>query len=473
MDTNNSHQEGNSFAVRPNIGGALGYDITTEKQRIAVGIEEIKKELSEKFRKKYANAQIFPEAIVAMHPGVVDYLLSFNLVAVYDNIARLANLDVKGRNILPKIVWQIAQSKNWNSVDQILEQVLPSGNPAHAQVVDLLRREILNKIQVISEKPVVRKIVEDEIAEKKQVMLPLSTALAKYPKLAEQNITTNQLNLRYSTAPVRPSIKNWITDFHDAMGAVKHSPIDRGNFLFHSENAKKLSSADRQKLATILKSLDEQMPIVIDESLQAVVFEADTREERINPEQKVASDASVGKQQIDRVEDFFSVAESKPPIGTENFHAEERSSEKVEDKIEKKYFQEPVKNISPSFKSPNNVSFSSAQKLPTETSKPSFINSQQKPAQEEVIVPKLVHEAVSPIMKEQIVQPKEMISNVQPNKPVASVQNGKSIQNNPTQQKFLAKKPASPYHISPNRNDYRDSYNDDAPKINGNVVDLR
>ena len=66
--------------------------------------------------------------------------------------------------------------------------------------------------------------------------ITLMQALKLHEKLGEQSITSNPLKLRYFPAPVRSSIKNWITDYHDALGAGKHSTIDRGNYLFLSEN---------------------------------------------------------------------------------------------------------------------------------------------------------------------------------------------------------------------------------------------
>jgi len=118
-----------------------------------------------------------------------------------------------------------------------------------------------------------REEVESEKRKEAFVQLPIREALLQYPKLSEQSITNSQLKLHYSPAPVRPSIKNWITDFHDAMGSMKHSPMDRGNFLFHGENGKTLTAVERQKLGTILKSLDEKTLLTIDPDAQLVVFE--------------------------------------------------------------------------------------------------------------------------------------------------------------------------------------------------------
>ena len=79
MDNNSFYQSNNGMPQRGNTGGALGYDLQSEKQEIAQITREVKKELLAKWKKSYANAQIFPAPIAMMHPDVVDFLLSFSI----------------------------------------------------------------------------------------------------------------------------------------------------------------------------------------------------------------------------------------------------------------------------------------------------------------------------------------------------------------------------------------------------------
>jgi len=161
---------------------------------------------------------------------------------------------------------------------------------------DLLKKWEQDKIPpIISEEKAQRRVLDIEpwileeekekkaqeaAAQKRLDNIELSKALEKYPKLGEQGVTTNPLKLKYFESPVRPSIKNWITDFHDNMGAGKHGAMDRGNYLFHGENGKKLTSFERQKISSILRSLDENSPITIDPEKQLVVFENNENEQR-------------------------------------------------------------------------------------------------------------------------------------------------------------------------------------------------
>ncbi|MCX6765477.1 MAG: hypothetical protein NT136_00745 [Candidatus Moranbacteria bacterium] len=140
----------------------------------------------------------------------------------------------------------------------------------------VLAREIgidLNKAREIANQ-VVQKIIRDKsyIKTAETISLPLSQALQKYPALGEQLITVNPIRLKILPTPVRPSAKNWITDYHEKLGVGKHEVMERGNYLYHSENTKRLTPGERQKLAVILKSLDENEPIAVDAEKQEIVF---------------------------------------------------------------------------------------------------------------------------------------------------------------------------------------------------------
>jgi hypothetical protein len=528
MDLNKSYQLNGKSSLASNGNASFGYDLNSDKQEIEKITQEVKKDLLMRWKKSYAGAQIFPSAVAAIHSDVVDFLLNFSLVSVYDNIAKQAGLDANGRNALPKIVWQIAQNKSWNLLDQILEEQIQLTHSVHVQVADLLRQNVLSKIQTLQEKPVALKNPNVEAVTKKEVQLPLSTALASYLKLAEQNVTTSQLKLRYMPELVRPSIKNWIKDFHDALGAVKHSPIDRGNFLFHSENGKKLSSTDRQKVAMLLKSLDEQTLLTIDTEKEEVVFGVEnpviktnqvignqqsvirtspviSQQQEVIKTTPVVSDQSMGSviqnnpvasrpfvisnervdnhsvnngnffrddslshEKIAKTENFFSVPNSKPPIGTESFDVQKEL---------------PKKSFSPNFSSAKSdtLSFSSPQKFSTEkveVAKPPISCVQDFGPQPQSVTAKIIEPSVNPA--------KPLISPV-PEKKIESVPQNFNVTENPFKQEVVIEQkpvapikqeipvpkrplPISPYHIGPSRRTY--SQSDNVPKVSGNTVDL-
>lgn len=105
------------------------------------------------------------------------------------------------------------------------------------------------------------------------VKMNLNNALQKYPRIGEQPITSSPIKLKHFPAPARPSIKNWISDFHQKMGVEKHTMMERSKYLFNDENTKNLASTERQKLAYILKSLDEGMLLTIDAGNERIIFQ--------------------------------------------------------------------------------------------------------------------------------------------------------------------------------------------------------
>jgi hypothetical protein len=151
------------------------------------------------------------------------------------------------------------------------------------------------------------------------VNLSINEALQKYPNLGEQLLSANPLKLKFLPQTVRPSIKNWITDYHETLGAGRHETMDRGNFLYHSDNAKKLTSGERQKLATVLKAVDENLQIKVDLGRQEMLFQeqelASTPPETRQQEPKISqAPARIGNQ---RVQSSYAPASRIQPAGRE------------------------------------------------------------------------------------------------------------------------------------------------------------
>lgn len=106
--------------------------------------------------------------------------------------------------------------------------------------------------------------------------LPLLKALSEYPRLGDQNITANRIKTKQAPEPVRGSLTNWIHYYRDELGIGFHDQVKRGQFLFQSENGKRLSGEERERLNLILKSIEEEFPLDIDTARQEIVFPAIT-----------------------------------------------------------------------------------------------------------------------------------------------------------------------------------------------------
>lgn len=141
----------------------------------------------------------------------------------------------------------------------------------------------LSKAKEISQ-IIIQKIINDNSQEKayesQLEKLPIDVAIKRYPEVGEQLITSDYIKLKSFFEPVRPSIKNWLSDYTFNIGISNHDPIIRGNYLFKNENAKKLSVQDRDKLSQILKSFEEKTPLAVNTNTRQVVFSAMASQER-------------------------------------------------------------------------------------------------------------------------------------------------------------------------------------------------
>lgn len=342
----------------------------------------------------------------------------------------------------------------------------------------------------------------------------LVKAIGDFPHLAEQNITGSQIKLRSLPTPVRPSIKNWIKDFHDSLGAKKHSPIDRGNFLFHSENAKKLSSIDRQKLGTILKSLDEETLLTIDTENEKVVFD-NIEGEKIQPSAvSFAQGLSSGHnspnseprntmdvprtfvqhrepetKNEEKIESFFQIPSPKPPIGTQDFYPESRGQERDEEQIQNLRFTERMsipekeqfadRNHLPKSVSLDAEKMRYAQIMQNLKKEPVFdVDEQQKQNPSQVQprpVPDFRRNAAGveskTVFNSESISDEELLERIRQNKTApqsAGSQNGRGVNNGGL---YSAE---SKFHIVPSMNSSLQNSVEkvNEPKLNGNVVDL-
>lgn len=144
------------------------------------------------------------------------------------------------------------------------------GDPNQAKaIVEFIQKEILT----IKSKVKVEEVSEEE---KKQVAvtvkLPLLQALSKYEQLGNQLITRERIKIKSQSEPVRPSLLYWIKYYRDELGVGHHDSVQRGNFLFRSENGKRLSPEERERVNLVLKSVEENFPLEIDTEQSLVLF---------------------------------------------------------------------------------------------------------------------------------------------------------------------------------------------------------
>ncbi len=146
------------------------------------------------------------------------------------------------------------------------------GDPNQAKaIVEFIRKDIMT----IKPKPEVEE--NDEMKEEEKpaagtVSMPLLQALSKYEQLANQLITGERIRIKGQGEAVRPSLLNWIKYYRDELGVGYHDNVQRGQFLFRSENGKHLSTEERERINLVLRSIEENLPVQIDTERSEIVF---------------------------------------------------------------------------------------------------------------------------------------------------------------------------------------------------------
>lgn len=91
----------------------------------------------------------------------------------------------------------------------------------------------------------------------------IKSAIKEFEELEDQVISSLPIKIIGISENIKPSIKNWLTNYIQSAGAGSHSNIKRSNYLYHNSNAIKLKESERKLLAEILKSYDEETTLPI------------------------------------------------------------------------------------------------------------------------------------------------------------------------------------------------------------------
>lgn len=151
-------------------------------------------------------------------------------------------------------------------------------------IVDFIQKEILT----LKPKPKVEEVSPEEVKPQAvTVRLPLLQALSKYEQLGNQLVTRERIKIKSQPEPVRPSLLYWIKYYRDELGIGHHDSVQRGNFLFRSENGRRLSPEERERVNLVLKSVEENMPLEIDTEKSEIVFPVFEASSSVRPPQAV------------------------------------------------------------------------------------------------------------------------------------------------------------------------------------------
>ncbi len=82
---------------------------------------------------------------------------------------------------------------------------------------------------------------------------------------------------------MRPNLINWLRYYRSELGVGYHDNVKRGEFLYRSENCRKLSAEERERINLIVKSVEDDFPLDIDVSHSEIVFPAFEHERQTGP----------------------------------------------------------------------------------------------------------------------------------------------------------------------------------------------
>ncbi len=219
-----------------------------------------------------------------------------------------------------------------------------------------------------------KKIIKKQIKKKGVENLSIEKALEKYPKIKEQLLTDEPLRIAGQVRPRPGTVENWITDYRLAVGAGKHTAIERGNYLFHGVNTKRLSDQERRRVAIVLKSLDENVLLSIDPEEEKIIFPSESPDKRSLTGSSGASGSQTGRKK----ESFTASNNSVSGVSPEALRLQRSFADKVASGKLDLSTVKNLKNASPAGRKDSNVkgdkkrqplgfvSFSSGQRLPTE-----------------------------------------------------------------------------------------------------------
>jgi hypothetical protein len=128
--------------------------------------------------------------------------------------------------------------------------------------------KLLDTITAISEEKMQPKKDDRDL-----VKIPLARALEMYPNIADQMITGQLITSKPFLQPLKPTVKNWIIVYEKILDVSKHNAIERGEFVYRAEATRDLSQQERQRLALLFKSRDEDVDLVIDAQKKKIVFD--------------------------------------------------------------------------------------------------------------------------------------------------------------------------------------------------------
>ena len=111
------------------------------------------------------------------------------------------------------------------------------------------------------------------IPDSTKITMPFRSAVNKNKEILNQLLTSDPIKIPDFDQPVRPTIKNWLSDYIKQKGAWSHNEMERSDYLYKNPNAQDLPIDERAKLAKILKAYDEDSPMPVSPETNLILIE--------------------------------------------------------------------------------------------------------------------------------------------------------------------------------------------------------
>jgi len=136
------------------------------------------------------------------------------------------------------------------------------------QVQELVDEEKIEERQ----RQTIKEQIEAEAKMEKVVKADIKSLLKEYTPAGDQEIGQNPIEVPSVALPVKPKIKYWIECYQEATGYGWNTNMERVKFIYHNKNTRGMNEEERRQLGLVLKSLDEETPLVYLEKARRIDF---------------------------------------------------------------------------------------------------------------------------------------------------------------------------------------------------------
>ncbi len=189
-----------------------------------------------------------------------DLLCSKELAILIGFIADKHNLtDLEAANVSRNIRKLFFRESSEEVFSEDISKILGGDNLNGKTIISAIKKLKISDTPLSVKKPELESIT-------------LKKALIKYPEIKNELITSNYLKFPNSDKKKTPTIINWLDLYDQEVGVKKQTTVQRGKFLYSSINCSKLSEKERGFVSKLLQSRDEEIKLNLDKETHKIII---------------------------------------------------------------------------------------------------------------------------------------------------------------------------------------------------------